>query len=262
MLFHPWITDIINQDGNSKGKQVWISVLKQHYPSAQAVSKNYNLTVNSWEAFQTVSSWGIPLDKVQWLKDQTVMSKHILSTWHEVNRNAILKFDPNHLILGDKISCHGQGHPDWVYQIVGNYVDVLLIQDYDFFNPQHLKKLKKLHALSKRPILNGDHSYSYTVPEMRKAKGIPVAFDEVGQAYFTYLKGISNLPFMLGWHNCGYMEQWQGSKPDATGKEQTGFFNPYGLPRMEALEKVKSANTNCTKWHNEAGQTDFVFSKL
>ena len=49
MLFHPWITDIINQDSNSKGKQVWISVLKQHYPSAQAAAKNYNLTVNSWE---------------------------------------------------------------------------------------------------------------------------------------------------------------------------------------------------------------------
>ena len=263
LLFHPWITDIINQDGNSKGKQLWISVLKQHYSSAEAAAKNYNLAINSWEAFQTVSFWEIPSDKAQWQKDQTAMLKYIVSAWHEVNRNAIRKFDSNHLILGDKISCHGKGHPDWVYQVVGNYVDVLLIQDYDFFNPQHLNKLKKLHTLSNKPILNGDHSYSYTVPEMRKAKGIPVAnFDEVGEAYYTYLRGVSNLPFMLGWHNCGYMEQWQGSQPDQTGKEQTGFFNPFGLPRTEALEKVKTANTNCTNWHNEAGQNDFVFSKL
>jgi len=63
------------------------------------------------------------------------------------------------------------------------------------------------------------------VTDWKKAKGLPVEdHHAVGEEYYTYLKGISNLPFMLGWHNCGYLEQWKGSKPDATGKEQTGFF--------------------------------------
>jgi hypothetical protein len=29
-----------------------------------------------------------------------------------------------------------------------------------------------------------------------------------------------NLPFMLGWHNCGYLEQWTGGRLDNTGKQQ------------------------------------------
>lgn len=262
LVFHPWVTDIINTKKSTSGKKTWISVLKRHYETASDVSENYMLSAKSWEDLEEISDWNKPKNEEKWQQDQTEMLKRIVREWHHVNRNAILKFDPNHLILGDKISCHGKGHPDWVYEIVGEYVDVLFIQDYEFFKPSHVNKLERYYKLSGKPILNGDHSYGYTVPEMSKAKGLPVEdHHAVGEEYYTYLKGILNMPYMLGWHNCGYIEEWKGSKPDNTGKEQTGFFDPFGKPRMEALNNVKEANENTLIWHEKAGDKDFKYSQ-
>ncbi len=262
MVFHPWVTDIINTKKLTNGKAIWISILREHYKTPRDAGDNYRVSVNSWQDLEAISTWNKPLEMKKWQRDQTAMLKKIVRQWHHINRNTILKFDPHHLIFGDKISCHGQGHPDWVYKIVGEYVDVLFIQDYEFFKPKHITKLKRLHKLSGKPILNGDHSYGYTVPEMNKAKGLSVEnHHAVGEEYYTYLMGISNLPFMLGWHNCGYIEQWKGSKLDQTGKEQTGFFDPFGKPRLDALKKVKEANEKTLFWHEKAGENEFLFSQ-
>jgi len=263
LLFHPWILDIINIEGITTGKKIWIDILKKHYKTPTEAAENYLLEITSWEELATISDWKKPKNEEKWQQDQTEMLKQIVGKWHQVNRNAILKYDPNHLILGDKISCHGQGHPDWVYQIVGKYVDVLLIQDYGFFKPLHVKKLERFYKLSGKPILNGDHSYGYTIPgKMTKSKGIQVeSLKAIGEEYKTYLKGVMNLPFMIGWLNCGYLEQWKGSKTDNTRKQQTGLFDPYGNPRTEALNIVKEANKEASLWHEKAGKNEFEYSK-
>ena len=262
LLFHPWVIDIINVEEQTIGKDLWISILKKHYKSSTEAAENYLLEINSWEDLASISDWKKPKNEEKWQRDQTEMLKQIVAKWHEVNRNSILKYDPNHLIFGDKVSCHGKGHPDWVFQVLGQYVDVLLIQDYEFFKPSHVKKMERYYIHSGKPVLNGDHSYGCTVPEMRKAKGLPVeSHSAMGEEYHTYLKGIMNMPFMVGWHNCGYLEQWQGSKTDATGKEQTGFFDPYGNPRTEALNHVKKANENAVTWHKHAGRRVFEYSQ-
>ncbi len=65
---------------------------------------------------------------------------------------------------------------------------------------------------------------------------------------------------MLGWHNCGYLEQWTGGKLDNTGKQQSGFFDPFVKPRLEALNHIKSANQKAVKWHKSAGDVEFEYS--
>ena len=260
--YHPWVADIINKEGLTKGKQAWLGILKQHYSTPGEAAANYNVELESWEDISGVSSWPEPNDKTKWLADQAEMNKLILDAWHRINREVILKYDPNHLILGDKIFCHGKGHPDWVFKIVGKYVDVLLIQDYEMFRPSHVEKLKRFHELSGKPVLNGDASYAVTVKEQRASKGLQVeSHAAVGEEYSIYLKGIMNLPFMVGWHNCGYLEQWTGGKLDDTGKQQTGLFDPFGNPRMDALGPVKEANLQAIGWHKKAGQVEFEYSE-
>ena len=57
--------------------------------------------------------------------------------------------------------------PIGYFKIVGKYVDVLLIQDYEMLNPSHIKELERYHRLSGKPILNGDASYAVTVKEQK-----------------------------------------------------------------------------------------------
>jgi len=259
--YTPWVADIINVEGLTKGKALWLEILKRHYEGPEEMARNYQLEVSSWEEIADVSEWPEPVDKEKWLKDQEEMSKLILDAWHRINREVILKYDPNHLILGDKIFCHGKGHPDWVFEIVGKYVDVLLIQDYEMLKPSHIEELKRYHKLSGKPVINGDASYAFTVEQQEASKGLQVeSHAAVGEEYSTYLKGIMNLPFMLGWHNCGYLEQWTGGRLDDTGKQQTGLFDPFGKPRSDALDPIKEANQSALEWHEQAGTTEFVYS--
>ncbi|MEM9721583.1 MAG: hypothetical protein AAGA10_20120 [Bacteroidota bacterium] len=260
--YHPWVADIINKEGLTEGKKMWMEILKKHYNSPIEAGKNYHIELKNWKDLGKINNWSEPNNKEKWLADQEEMNKLILEMWHKINREAIHKYDSNHLILGDKIFCHGPGHPAWVYEIVGKYVDVLLIQDFEMFTASHVEELTMYHQLSGKPILNGDHAYSYTVEEMRLSKGLQVESQmAVGEEYTTYMKGIMNLPFMLGWHNCGYLEQWKGGRLDDTGKQQGGFFDPYGKPRIDALDQIKKANTEALLWHESAGNAEFAYSR-
>jgi hypothetical protein len=260
-VYHPWIADIINVEGLTEGKEIWMEVLKQNYGSLTEVADNYGLDLKKWKDIGTVTKWPEPRNREMWLADQEEMNKRIVDRWHKINRDAILKYDPNHLILGDKIFCHGPGHPDWVYEIVGKYVDVLLIQDFEMFTASHVEKLKKYHRISGKPVLNGDHAYAYPVKEMEAAKGLQVeSHSAVGEEYTLYMKGIMNLPFMLGWHNCGYLEQWKGGSLDDTGKQQTGLFDPLGQPRTDATDLIKKANLEAITWHENATKAAFECS--
>ncbi len=257
---HPWVIDIISKPDLTEGKRVWIDILKKQYVSAAEAGDMYGLSILDWSDFDGVRQWGLPKDPQQGFADQALMNAKIIEAYLKAHHDAIRRHDPNHLILGDKISNH-RPQPAWVWNIVKKYVDVILIQDYNFFTPQHEEKLRNIYAQTGKPIINGDHAYGALRPHMKKVKGVPVdSVHEKGQEYAVYLKGILNLPFMLGWQTCGYLETWTGTT-DATGKEQTGYFDPFGKPIKEALVHVKVANEQAVLWHERAGSLSNVYSQ-
>jgi hypothetical protein len=256
---HPWILDIISKPGLTQGKKVWIDILKQQYSTAEEAANMYGVNASDWSDFGEVTQWGLPKNPEQGFTDQAMMNAKIIEAYHRTHHDAIRKHDPNHLILGDKIQ-NARPQPDWVWNIVKKYVDVIVIQDYEFFTPAHEEKLRHIYSVTGKPIINGDHSYGALRPNMQSVKGLRVdSMQTKGQQYATYLKGIINLPFMLGWQTCGYMETWKGTS-DATGKQQTGYFDPFGNPIKEALSQAKDANNQAVKWHEQAGTLDNVYS--
>lgn len=256
---HPWIIDIITKPGVTVGKRAWVDVLKQQYPSATEAGVMYQLEVSDWTDFHEVTEWPLPKDPKQGFADQALMNAKIVEAYLKAHHDAVRKHDPNHLIFGDKIQ-NQRPQPDWVWEIVRKYVDVILIQDYDFFTPAHEKKLQHIYNLTGKPIVNGDHSYGMLRPNMTQVKGVKVgSAEEKGKQYATYLRGILNLPFMVGWQTCGYLETWEGTT-DATGKQQTGYFDPFGEPIEEALSLAREANAKALEWHEKAGTLENVYA--
>lgn len=256
---HPWVIDIISKPGLTRGKQAWIDILKEQYANAREAGSMYGLAVSAWDDFGEVTEWGLPRDSGQGFADQEKMNMRIVEAYLKANHDALRKHDPNHLIFGDKIQ-NARPQPDWVWKIVKKYVDVILIQDYDFFHPGHEKKLRHIHSLTGKPIINGDHSYGVLRPNMTAVKGVKVPSAKAkGQQYAVYLRGIMNLPFMVGWQTCGYMETWTGAA-DATGKQQTGYFDPFGKPIKEALAHAMAANKQALQWHEKAGSLKNIYS--
>ncbi|MEM0970282.1 MAG: hypothetical protein AAGJ31_13070, partial [Verrucomicrobiota bacterium] len=256
---HPWIMDIITKPGVTIGKRTWIEVLKQQYPTAAEAGAMYQLDISDWPDFHEVTNWPLPRNPYQGFADQALMNANIVEAYLKAHHDALRKHDPNHLIFGDKIQ-NQRPQPDWVWEIVRKYVDVILIQDYDFFTPAHEEKLRHIYTLTGKPIVNGDHSYGMLRPNMTAVKGVKVpSAEEKGKQYTTYLRGILNLPFMLGWQTCGYLETWEGTT-DATGKQQTGYFDPFGEPIEEALSLARDANAKALEWHEKAGTLEQVYA--
>ena len=95
----PWVADIINKRGLTNGKKVWLTILKKNYNTPAEAADNYNITLNKWDDIASVCYWPEPNNKEKWLVDQEEMSRQILEKWHKINRESILKYDPNHLIF-------------------------------------------------------------------------------------------------------------------------------------------------------------------
>jgi hypothetical protein len=55
------------------------------------------------------------------------------------------------------------------------------------------------------------------------------------------------------------METWEGTA-DATGKQQTGYFDLFGEPIKEVLLQAKAANEQAVRLHEQAGTLGDVYS--
>jgi len=261
---HPWIMDIISKEGMTEGKKVWREVLKANYASPEEAGGMYGVELSAWEDIAGITKWEDPKIYADGIRDQDMMNKEITEAWLSTHYELIRKYDPDHLIYGDKIGWGymgpGWGQPDWIWDVVRKYVDVILVQSYDFYTPQHEEHLRGVYESTGKPVINGDHGYGFIRPNMNDAKGIRVdSLEGMGLEYARYLKGVMNLPYMLGWQNCGYLETWSGNS-DNTGKEQSGFFDPFGNPITEVLTHVKAANENAVSWHMHAGELSCLYS--
>ena len=258
-LVYPWVQDLRALPAEAEGKQAWIQTLKKNHGSAIEAAKVYAIAnIDSWEDLAKTTTWPVEpndIDRVQ--KDAEVMLTAIAEKWYGLHHELIKKYDPNHLLLGDK---HDVGYdksvdmiPDGVLNAIAKYSDVLVIQYYSFYTDQHNAVLRKLHRKTGLPIINGDHSYAFKTPKHTKIKGLEVnSFEAVADEYQRYLKGtMEDHPYMLGWWYCGYIEQWAPAGTKQLG-QQCGFFSPFGKPNKELLLPAKEANQNAVEWHSKA----------
>ncbi|MEM9282756.1 MAG: hypothetical protein AAGA96_13090 [Verrucomicrobiota bacterium] len=256
-LIYPWVQDLRALPASAPGKQQWISILKKNHSSASKAAETFGLSgINTWDELAAVTEWPVEPDDVSLaLKGAEDMFTAIAEEWYRLHHDLIKRYDPNHLIIGDK---HDVGYdktvhmiPDGVLQAIGKYTDVLMIQSYTHYADHHRDMLEELHQKSGLPIINGDHSFSCKNEHQTKTKGIKLETQEaVAEAYQHYMKNImQNHPYMLGWWHCGYIEQWA---PAGTHLgQQCGFFTPFGEPRIDLLPAVKEANENAVKWHQQ-----------
>ena len=45
-----------------------------------------------------------------------------------------------------------------------------------------------------------------------------------------------------------------------SGKQQTGYFDPFGKPINEALAHAKAANEQAVQWHEKSGSLKNIYS--
>jgi hypothetical protein len=133
----------------------------------------------------------------------------VAKTYYKVITEAIRRYDPNHLILGDRYNGN-KGIPEVVLRAMVDYVDVLSVQYFTGKSQeeytQMIEDLKHWHEITGKPVLIADIG-NWVPTSMNPHRTSDMeTHEERGQDYANGLATIMKEPWMLGWHWCGYIE--------------------------------------------------------
>ncbi|MFC5407334.1 hypothetical protein [Cohnella soli] len=242
--FHPLVERYQQLPVDSPGKNQWINLLRQSYRSIEVVNSVYGLKTGSWAELGSVTDWSNYSFEHYPTSDNRYMLATIAERYYSQYYTLIKKHDPNHLILGDKLNASWEDLPDYLLDILKKYVDLVFIEWVDYFGVQE-NALNDIHHRTGKPILMGDSAFACIQENQIFARGVIVESQEaVGQEYGKYLSSIMKLPFVVGWHHCGYIEGWKGirNENDPFASSQSGFLTPFEEVHERTVERVKTCN--------------------
>jgi hypothetical protein len=148
--------------------------------------------------------------------------KRIATRYYQVTHDAIRRYDPNHLILGDR---YDGAHlvPDELLLAAAPYVDVLSFQY--FSDPQTIAAdFERWHDLAAKPVLLAD-----AIPQ----GGDPARYAEM-------MEMTRSVRGCLGWHVCGaYL---------TNRTRRYGFRSEREEPNDPLIEAAKTANGATLEW--------------
>ena len=158
--------------------------------------------------------------------------RKLASRYYQVTHTAIRRYDPHHLILGDRYEANAP-LPVEVVESALPYVDVLCFQD--FKDP--LTHLAYWHRLTGKPVLWADGAKN--VPEMNAASGKQILRNG-GQWYGEVLKGLRDNPGCVGAHLCGaYLRNHARNR---------GLRDELERADEENLADIKAAHREMMQW--------------
>ena len=178
----------------------------------------------------------------------------IAEQWYSLHARLIRKHDPNHLILGDKNMV--MWHYDFMLPSVKRHVDVVCVQAYGPWDKD--KKLTDMiYEATGKPIFNGDGCFGLAGPNQQEwgVKGFHTgaeSLEDVARMYEEMLRGMMRAPYYIGWHHCGYMEQWDEAERGDAPRNENGFLDPLERHRTQWTDALKDVNHIAAQLHEAA----------
>lgn len=148
----------------------------------------------------------------------------------------IRKYDPNHLILGDRYNGN-KGIPAPVLEAMKPYVDVLSVQYFPGNNKEGYKEMRedlaKWQEQCGKPVIIADIG-NFCATDMNPNRESDLnGQGERAQDYIDSINEVINEPWFIGWHWCAHVEN------KARG---WGVKDPYDNPYNEFIDPVKEFN--------------------
>jgi len=260
VMIYPWVNAMFKQGDYTAGKQKWIEHLKSRYPSTKEVAKVWNIPYDNlysltWEDLARRVNWLKPADLVRANDDMVTFLALIAERWYVLHYNAIRKLDTNHLIWGDKNMI--EEYDDFLINPLKKYVDVIVYQSYNLWKDDK-PIVDRVYKQTGKPLINGDGSYAFIHPRQQrlKVKGWWTGakdIKQVAQMYKETMEGMMKTPYVIGWHHCGMLQQWdEGARGDVLSNEN-GFLDPWENYYTEWTDVIKDVNKNMHHLHEQSG---------
>lgn len=255
-LIYPWINAILPLGDSSPGKQRWLEHLQGRYATAEAAATVWGLPISpaygiSWEQMARLVDWSGPNDVVAAKTDLLSFMPVVVDEWYALHHKLIRKYDPNHLILGDKNLLNW--HHEWMMPSLKKHVDVIAIQAYGRW-AEDSRLTKAIYEATGKPIFNGDGCFGLAGPQQQEwgVKGFRTGaktIREVADLYEETLTGMMATPYIIGWHHCGYLQQWDASERGDSPRNENGFLDPFENYRTDWTDVIRKTNAKAAELH-------------
>lgn len=234
--FHQWDAQTRHPDFTEQAFADWCDHVARTHCMRMKDDPNligyFLIDCPTWIHTRPQNEWRGPLfdpERAQTLEGRKALFD-LASRYYRTCHDAIRRYDPDHLILGDRYDAR-EPISDAVIEAALPFVDVLSFQHFDDVEPV-IANLEHWHRQTGKPVLLADHARS------RRVEGGYREND--GEKYAAMLDALQDVTGCIGFHYCGaYLRN---------DIRRRGFLKPDETPAGDALDRVRQANADARRW--------------
>lgn len=235
-----WPRRLRNLGGGAAGKHAYVDTMREIYrDSIGDFNTTYNTNFGSFAALASAENWRHDTDlyNSNESRDNTEFLKRVVAQYYKTGRDAIRRYDTNHLFFGDKINANTDAM-DTILPVTSQFTDVVMYQMYGRYEVQK-PGLDRWSKVVDKPILNGDSAFTMITEHTPRPYG-PVADNESQRAQWTveFFQQAFARPEFVGWHYCGIINN-SNLGSTAPARQHTGMFDGVGVPYSLVTEAIK-----------------------
>ena len=235
-----WPRRLRNLGGQAAGKTAYVEIMHDVYRGQISdFNATYGTQFDSFDALQAAEGWRLHTDLSNGdeTRDNIAFLQKVVAKYYETTRDAIRRYDPNHLFFGDKINANTDT-VDTVLAITSQFTDVVLYQMYARYEVQK-PGLDRWSQIVDKPLLNGDSAFTMITDTMPRPYG-PVADDLKQRAEWTeeFFREVFARPDFVGWHYCGLIDA-SNLVVNKQDRQHSGLIDGYGEPYPDLVKVLE-----------------------
>jgi hypothetical protein len=238
-----WPRVLRNLGPDAPGKQAYVETMRARYGGdIAAFNAVYGTSFATFTDLLRAVDWRPQTDMANQTEkgDNLAFLTRVVDQSYRVICATIRRYDPNHLIFGDKLNGNTYFLPDDLIRLGGEHFDVAFYQFYGSLD-EHVDLIERLYRLTGNPVFCGDSSVSTPDPRMPDPMGPQYPTQEERAAAFRELFwNTFSRPDFVGWNWCGWVDSWLERQPD---KQHSGIQDPFGsfYPIAAAMREFSAA---------------------
>ena len=238
-----WPRRLRNLHKDAPGKKAYVRTMLEVYRSQISdFNATYGTQFDSFDALQAAEDWRphTDLSNGNETRDNIEFLKKVVAKYYQTARDAIRRYDPNHLFVGDKINANTDSL-DTVLPITSQFTDIVFYQMYAQYQVQE-PGLDRWSKITDKPLINGDSAFTMITDSMLCPYG-PVADNLRQRADWTneFFRQAFERQEFVGWHYCGLIDA-SNLVPHKQDRQHSGLLDGYG----EAYPLLKEVLEACT----------------
>ncbi len=249
-----WPRRLRNLSEAAAGKQAYVEMAKDLYAGEIGdFNATYDTHFDSFDALARAEQWRphTDLSNANETRDNIEFLQRVVRKYYQTAREAIRRYDPNHLFFGDKINANTDAL-DTILPVTSQLTDLVFFQMYARYEVQK-PGLDRWSQRVDMPFVNGDSAYTMITDEMPRPYG-PVADSLEQRIEWTeeFFRNAFARPEFVGWHYCGLIDA-NNRIPSKVDRQHSGLMGGFGEPYAGLRDALKECSESMYRIADSSG---------